>query len=99
MHETAIKEREEIAKVLCASYELKGYDYSPLEKIKIDEILDKLKDVKKKKDNMIRQMKASLPARLVRDNAKSPTDFRFVSSSFRSTRSLLRKPSESSSTL
>jgi len=69
MHETAIKEREEIAKVLCATYQLKGYDYSPLEKVKIDEILDKLKDVKKRHDNMIRQMKVSFSTRV---SSRSP---------------------------
>ena len=79
MHETAIKEREEIAKVLCATYQLKGYDYSPLEKVKIDEILDKLKDVKKRHDNMIRQMKVSFPRRVSsRSNEEFRADLSFL---------------------
>ena len=61
MHEDAVVGREELANILCATYDLKGYDYSPLEKVKIDEILDKLKDIKKRQENVIRQLKVSRP--------------------------------------
>ena len=59
MHEEAVVRREETAKMLCVTYELKGYDYSPLEKVKINEILDKLKDVKKRQENANRQLRVS----------------------------------------
>jgi hypothetical protein len=56
-HENAIKNREETAKVICRNYDFKGYDYSPLEKAKVDEIVDKLRDVHRTQEALVKRMK------------------------------------------
>lgn len=59
-HENAVRAREETAQAVCNQYEFKGYDYSPLEAAKIEEIVEKIQEIKKRQEQVIKQKQVRL---------------------------------------
>lgn len=49
-----------MAQMVCSQYEFKGYDYSPLEKAKIDEIVDKMRELRKRQEGVVKQKQVRL---------------------------------------